>query len=483
MPPIPLSSITSPRLVGSSLSTRCRGTGGGGGRLVAAVRNRPADSTSELSTTTTTTTTGTTRERRTRFATTTTTPRGGGEGGDDGKFPISSSFVIDGLHSFTMGTFAGVLGSLAGMGGGFVMIPMMTAARRSFADASPDSASSRGPPPPRSWSSGRWWVGGLGLNQHVAHGTSLFAVGTTGLAGALGYGIRSGVDDDDDENKDDNDGGSTAMDGSRVDADDDSSSRLRGSTSDDHDDHLEDDAHPPPPPPPPPPPTGGYVELDAALALALSAAITARFGAIASSKLSGRTLRRALGAYMMIVSPLVPARAYYPRGEVGPMSSSMPRDDDVVDVARRRHEDDDRRTTHSSSHPSSSSSSSSLSLERLLPISIIGVFSGFLSGMFGVGGGTIVVPSLVLSTDMPYQSALGTSLCAMILPAMVGTYTNAKLGNICWRVAPFLAAGSAVGAYVGARGIGLKVDEGILKLGFSCLMMILGVSTWRKGSR
>ena len=103
--------------------------------------------------------------------------------------------------------------------------------------------------------------------------------------------------------------------------------------------------------------------------------------------------------------------------------------------------------------------------------------------MFGVGGGTIVVPSLVLSTDMSYHSALGTSLCAMVLPALVGTYANAKLGNVCWRVAPHLALGSAAGAYVGARGIGLNVDEGMLKMGFSCLMMVLGVRTWRKASR
>jgi uncharacterized membrane protein YfcA len=119
----------------------------------------------------------------------------------------------------------------------------------------------------------------------------------------------------------------------------------------------------------------------------------------------------------------------------------------------------------------------------LLPISIVGLFSGFLSGMFGVGGGTIVVPSLVLLADMPYHSALGTSLCAMALPAAVGTYANARLGNVNWRVAPFLAAGSAAGAYAGARGIGSNVDEGALKLGFSCLMLALGVRTWRKGSR
>jgi uncharacterized membrane protein YfcA len=122
-------------------------------------------------------------------------------------------------------------------------------------------------------------------------------------------------------------------------------------------------------------------------------------------------------------------------------------------------------------------------LERLLPASLIGMFSGFLSGMFGVGGGSIVVPSLVLTTNMPYHSALGTSLCAMVLPAMVGTFTHSKRGNVNWRIAPMLAMGSAVGAYFGGREIGLNIDEGVLRVGFSCLMLVLGVKTWRKGSR
>jgi uncharacterized membrane protein YfcA len=313
------------------------------------------------------------------------------------------------------------------------------------------------------------------MNQHEAHGTSLFAVGTTGLAGALGYGIvRAGGGDDDDDDDDDGDG----------DGDGESSVAAAAGGGDDVDDAA---------------PTtttessqrstttttttttttnsrGGCVELDAALALALSAAITARFGAIASSRLSGRTLQRALGAYMIAVAPLVPARAYY-------LEERSSRGDPATngnDPARMRREEEEGGCRPPPPPPSPLLERL---LERLLPISIVGLFSGFLSGMFGVGGGTIVVPSLVLLADMPYHSALGTSLCAMALPAAVGTYANARLGNVNWRVAPFLAAGSAAGAYAGARGIGSNVDEGALKLGFSCLMLALGVRTWRKGSR
>lgn len=319
------------------------------------------------------------------------------------------------IKSFSIGSFAGLLGSLAGMGGGFVMIPMMTSS------AARTSVLSKG--------NNMWWKGGLGLSQHQAHGTSLFAVGTTGLAGALGYGITFGDDSDETSSSENDVAGENST---RT-----SSSQQRTLPTDDTQSNQ---------------PQKGLVKLDTALALATTAMITARFGAIASSKLSERMLQRALGAFMIGVAPLVPAKAY-----LNPFATDMPEPVDG-DAAKSQ-------------------------LERLLPASVIGIFSGFLSGMFGVGGGAIVVPALVLSTDMSHHSALGTSLCAMVLPSMVGTYTHSTRGNVNWRVAPMLALGSAAAAFVGGREVGMNLDEGVLRTGFSCLMLVLGVRTWRKGSR
>jgi hypothetical protein len=317
------------------------------------------------------------------------------------------------IKSFTIGSFAGLLGSLAGMGGGFVMIPMMTSS------AARTSVLSKG--------NNVWWKGGLGLSQHQAHGTSLFAVGTTGLAGALGYGITFGDDGDETSSSENDIAGANSM----------GTSQQQTLTTDDTQNNQ---------------PQKGVVKLDTALALATTAMITARFGAIVSSKLSERMLQRALGAFMIGVAPLVPAKAFLNRSATDILE---PIDGDVAKSQ----------------------------LERLLPASVIGIFSGFLSGMFGVGGGAIVVPALVLSTDMSHHSALGTSLCAMVLPAMVGTYTHSTRGNVNWRVAPMLALGSAAAAFVGGREVGMNLDEGVLRTGFSCLMFVLGVRTWRKGSR
>lgn len=190
----------------------------------------------------------------------------------------------------------------------------------------------------------------------------------------------------------------------------------------------------------------GLVELDTAFALDATAMVTARLGAISSSFLSERVLKKCLGAFMICVAPLVPGKAYL---------EALHDNFDPSNPESLKHlkEDEAQHTQHVNLSQ----------LERLLPASVIGMFSGFLSGMFGVGGGAIVVPALVLSTDMSHHSALGTSLCAMVLPAMVGTYTHSKRGNVNWRFGPLLALGSGVGAFLGGREVGIHLEEDVLR--------------------
>jgi uncharacterized membrane protein YfcA len=187
--------------------------------------------------------------------------------------------------------------------------------------------------------------------------------------------------------------------------------------------------------------------------------VTARFGAITSSKLSERSLKRALGAFMLVVAPLVPGKKYLD--------------------ALLEDNSNESNNKQSQTRIENSVTQQSSTLQRLLPASFIGMFSGFLSGLFGVGGGAIVVPALVLSTDMSHHAALGTSLCAMVLPSMVGVLTHAKRGNVAWRVASSLALGSAAGAYIGGKEIGLHLEEDVLRGGFGALMLVLGARTWR----
>jgi uncharacterized membrane protein YfcA len=94
--------------------------------------------------------------------------------------------------------------------------------------------------------------------------------------------------------------------------------------------------------------------------------------------------------------------------------------------------------------------------------------------------GAIVVPALSLTTDMNHYQALGTSLCAMVLPAMVGTATHFKRGNVAMSVAPPLAMGAFLGAYLGGKFGPTIISEDRLKYGFSGLMVVLGLRTLLK---
>lgn len=82
---------------------------------------------------------------------------------------------------------------------------------------------------------------------------------------------------------------------------------------------------------------------------------------------------------------------------------------------------------------------------------VIGVFAGMLSGLFGVGGGIMVVPSLVGFLGMDQRLAQGTSLVAVAPMGLAGMAGYAISGNVDWLVAVLLLAGSAAGTFIGTR--------------------------------
>ncbi|WP_194396185.1 sulfite exporter TauE/SafE family protein [Microbacterium atlanticum] len=79
----------------------------------------------------------------------------------------------------------------------------------------------------------------------------------------------------------------------------------------------------------------------------------------------------------------------------------------------------------------------------------IGLLAGVLSGLFGVGGGTVIVPFLVMLLRFDQRLAAGTSLAAIVPTATVGVISYAVHGSVAWIAALLLAAGAVVGAQVG----------------------------------
>ena len=82
----------------------------------------------------------------------------------------------------------------------------------------------------------------------------------------------------------------------------------------------------------------------------------------------------------------------------------------------------------------------------------IGLAAGVLSGMFGIGGGIVIVPALVLLSSFSTKTALGTSLGALLLPVgLLGAYTYWENGNLDVRASLLIAVGLTLGVAAGAR--------------------------------
>ena len=81
----------------------------------------------------------------------------------------------------------------------------------------------------------------------------------------------------------------------------------------------------------------------------------------------------------------------------------------------------------------------------------LGLLAGFASGCFGIGGGVLIVPILMLAFKVDYHVAVGTSL-ALILPiSLAGSATSASLGKINWQIFAWCAVTGMIGAALGAR--------------------------------
>lgn len=90
-------------------------------------------------------------------------------------------------------------------------------------------------------------------------------------------------------------------------------------------------------------------------------------------------------------------------------------------------------------------------LPRLGPAAVIGVLAGLLSGLFGVGGGILIVPGLVLLMHMPQRLAHGTSLAAIVPIAISGVAGYAFADSVDWAAAGFVTLGAIWGALLGTR--------------------------------
>ncbi|MDJ1372151.1 sulfite exporter TauE/SafE family protein [Gulosibacter molinativorax] len=110
-----------------------------------------------------------------------------------------------------------------------------------------------------------------------------------------------------------------------------------------------------------------------------------------------------------------------------------------------------------------------------LGLIITGLVVGIASGLFGVGGGILIVPVLVYLLRYDAKIASGTSLLAIVLPSVVGVTSYALQGNVDVLLAALLAVGSIVGAPIGSWLL-TKVNRRVLQWIFIGFLIIVIVS-------
>jgi uncharacterized protein len=108
----------------------------------------------------------------------------------------------------------------------------------------------------------------------------------------------------------------------------------------------------------------------------------------------------------------------------------------------------------------------------------IGVVAGVLSGLFGIGGGVVIVPLLIWLAKMAPRPAVGTSLGALLLPVgILGVHTYWRSGNVDVKASVCLAVGLLGGVLVGARWA-QHIDGVVIQRAFAILMVLLAIKVW-----
>jgi uncharacterized protein len=111
---------------------------------------------------------------------------------------------------------------------------------------------------------------------------------------------------------------------------------------------------------------------------------------------------------------------------------------------------------------------------RVSTLVVIGLVAGFFAGLFGVGGGTVIVPLLVWLCAFPPKTAMATSLAAIPFAALAAAAAHAQAGNVDWGDAALVGVPAVGGALVGAW-LHQRVDADRALLGFAVFLAAVAV--------
>ena len=105
---------------------------------------------------------------------------------------------------------------------------------------------------------------------------------------------------------------------------------------------------------------------------------------------------------------------------------------------------------------------------------LVGIIGGITSGLFGVGGGVVMVPAMMLLMKMDLKMAIATSLVVIIPTALTGSVQNHALGKINWPVAFSIIPIAMIGGWAGTL-LKEQIPTGNLKQAFGGFLVLVGL--------
>ncbi len=114
-----------------------------------------------------------------------------------------------------------------------------------------------------------------------------------------------------------------------------------------------------------------------------------------------------------------------------------------------------------------------MSTSALLILIAIGIVTGLMAGMLGIGGAVIMIPALVFLMGLNQQTAQGTSLAVMLPPiGIIAAYNYYKAGQVNLTFALILAVAFLIGSYFGSK-LALSLPQPVLKKIFGVLLLLV----------
>jgi len=119
-------------------------------------------------------------------------------------------------------------------------------------------------------------------------------------------------------------------------------------------------------------------------------------------------------------------------------------------------------------------SSDPAATSRTLKLAAIGTAAGILSGLLGVGGGSVIVPLLIIWMGYGAREATGTSMMAIIVIAAVAVILQAFYGNVDPPNAAIVGVPAVVGAFAGTA-LQQRTPERLIALLFAALLIVIAI--------